>query len=273
MPELPEAETIASDLRRRVEGARVRGAVVPRPDILSGIAPGALDRRLRGRRIERVGRRGKNVLLELDDGARVCVNLGMTGRLLTSDAPNADEMGHVAARFALDDGRELLFDDTRRFGRIELLEPRAWAERDAALGLEPLSDAFTPAALRALTRRSRSPIRNWLLDQRFVAGVGNIYANEALHLAAVRPRRGARTLRRRETDALHRALRDVLRRAVRARGTTLRDFLGGGGEVGSFRPRLRVYGRAGEPCLACGTPVKRVVFANRSAFYCPTCQR
>jgi formamidopyrimidine-DNA glycosylase len=273
VPELPEAETIAADLRERIEGAGIRGVAVPRPDILHGVDPDALDRRLRGRRLERIGRRGKNVLFELDDGGRVLVNLGMTGRLITSDAPNAADMRHVAARFALDDGRALLFDDTRRFGRIEVLERSAWNERDEALGLEPLSSAFTPAALRALTRRSRSPIRNWLLDQRFVAGGGNIYANEALHLAGVRPRRGARTLRRRETDALHAGLREVLSRAVEARGTTLRDYLGGGGEVGGFRPRLRVYGRNGEPCPACGTAIKRIVLANRSAFYCPRCQR
>ena len=273
MPELPEAETIAADLRDRIRGAVIRAVSVPRPDILCGTDPRAFEGRLRGRRLARIGRRGKNVLFELDDGGRVLVNLGMTGRLITSDAPNAAEMRHVAARFALEDGRDLLFDDTRRFGRIEVLEPDAWRARDALLGLEPLSAAFTADALRSLTRRSRSPIRNWLLDQRFVAGVGNIYANEALFRAGVRPRRGARTLRRSESDALHGGLREVLARAVDARGTTLRDYLGGGGEAGGFRPRLRVYGRAGEACLACATPIKRVVFGNRSAFYCPRCQR
>jgi len=273
VPELPEAETIAADLRDRIRGAVVRAVSVPRPDILCGTDPRAFEGRLRGRRLARIGRRGKNVLFELDDGGRVLVNLGMTGRLITSDAPNAAEMRHVAARFALEDGRDLLFDDTRRFGRIEVLEPDAWRARDALLGLEPLSAAFTADALRSLTRRSRSPIRNWLLDQRFVAGVGNIYANEALFRAGVRPRRGARTLRRSESDALHGGLREVLARAVEARGTTLRDYLGGGGEAGGFRPRLRVYGRAGEACLACATPIKRVVFGNRSAFYCPRCQR
>jgi len=273
VPELPEAETIAADLRDRICGAVIRAVSVPRPDILSGTDARAFEGRLRGRRLARIGRRGKNVLFELDDGGRVLVNLGMTGRLITSDAPNAAEMRHVAARFALEDGRDLLFDDTRRFGRIEVLEPDAWRARDALLGLEPLSAAFTADALRSLTRRSRSPIRNWLLDQRFVAGVGNIYANEALFRAGVRPRRGARTLRRSESDALHGGLREVLARAVEARGTTLRDYLGGGGEAGGFRPRLRVYGRAGEACLACATPIKRVVFGNRSAFYCPRCQR
>ncbi len=273
MPELPEAETIAADLRARIRGAGIRAVSVPRPDILHGTDPRALDRRLRGRRFARIGRRGKNVLFELDDGARVLVNLGMTGRLITSDAPKAAEMRHVAARFALDGGRDLLFDDTRRFGRIEVLEPDAWRARDALLGLEPLSPAFTAEALWSLTRRSRSPIRNWLLDQRFVAGVGNIYANEALFRARVRPRRGARTLRRAESDALRHGLREVLAGAIEARGTTLRDYVGGGGAIGGFRPRLQVYGRAGEACPDCATPIKRVVFGNRSAFYCPECQR
>lgn len=273
MPELPEAETIAADLRERIQGARVHEVAVPRPDILAGTTPTRLAERLRGRRLERIGRRGKNVVFALDDGGRMVVNLGMTGRLITSDAPNAADMRHVAARFGLADGRSLLFDDTRRFGCIEVLEPAAWAARDEALGVEPLSDGFTGDLLWSLTRRSRTPIRNWLLDQRHVAGVGNIYANEALFFAGVRPRRGARTLRRAEVDALREALRDVLSRAVEARGTTLRDFLGGGGEIGGFRPRLRVYGRDGEPCPDCGTTVKRVVFGNRSAFYCPACQR
>ncbi len=272
MPELPEAETIAADLRARIEGALIRDVSVFHPDILAGIGTTGLARRLSGRRLERIGRRGKNVLFELDDGGRMLVNLGMTGRLVTSDAPNAREMRHVAVRLTLGDGRDLLFDDARRFGRVEVLEPAAWRARDAALGLEPLSEDFTADAFWRLVRRSRTPIRNRLLDQRFVAGVGNIYANEALFLAGVRPRRGARTLRRRESDALRRGLRDVLRRAVEARGTTLRDFVGGGGDVGGFQPRLRVYGRAGEPCPDCGTAIKRVVLSNRSAFYCPRCQ-
>ncbi|MEN8376611.1 MAG: DNA-formamidopyrimidine glycosylase, partial [Gemmatimonadota bacterium] len=244
-----------------------------RPDILSGTDPAGLGRRLRGRRLKRIGRRGKNVLFELDDGGRMLVNLGMTGRLVTTDAPNAGDMRHVAARFALEDGPDLLFDDTRRFGRIEMLEPDAWAKRDAALGAEPLSDRFTADLLWSLTRRSRTPIRNWLLDQRFVAGVGNIYANEALFLAGVRPRRGARTLRKRDVEKLRGALRDVLRRAIKARGTTLSDYRDGSGEEGGFQQKLLVYGRQGEPCSRCGTPIKRIVLSNRSAFYCPECQR
>jgi formamidopyrimidine-DNA glycosylase len=273
VPELPEAETIAADLRARIEGSRVRSVKVPRPDILQGTDPAGLGRRLRGRRLERIGRRGKNVLFELDDGGRMLVNLGMTGRLVTTDAPNVDDMRHVAARFALESGPDLLFDDTRRFGRIEVLEPDEWQKRDAGLGVEPLSADFTADLLWTLTRRSRTPIRNWLLDQRFVAGVGNIYANEALFLAGVRPRRGARTLRRREAERLRGALRDVLGRAIEARGTTLNDYRDGSGEEGGFQRKLLVYGRRDEPCSRCGTPIKRIVLSNRSAFYCPECQR
>ncbi len=274
MPELPEAETIAADLRRRVVGRRIVGVDVAHADVLGpALTPGRLAERVRGRSVERVGRRGKNVVVGLDDGTILLVNLGMTGRLVASRAPRAAELRHVAVRFGLDDGDALLYDDARRFGRIEHLVPEAWRRRDDALGVEPFDDALTPARMHALTRRARTPIRSLLLDQGRIAGVGNIYANEALHRAGVRPRRRAAGLTRAETARLRDALREVLAEAIEARGTTLRDYRDGSGEAGGFEPRLRVYGREGEPCSRCGTTIKRVVLAGRSAFYCPRCQR
>lgn len=274
MPELPEAETIARDLAGRVQGQTLAGAQVPRPDILGpGLDPAGLDAGVRGRTLEQVTRRGKNVVLRLSDRARIVVNLGMTGRLLTSDAPRSAEMRHIAARFLLADGPAILFDDARRFGRIELHSENGWRCWEAGLGAEPLEDSFTAEALRRLTRGSRVPIRNWLLDQRHVAGVGNIYAAEALFRAGIRPLRRARTLRVREVERLRDALREVLADAIRARGTTLNDYRDGAGEEGSFGLQLRVYGREGEPCVTCGTPIVRRVSANRSTFYCPECQR
>ncbi len=273
MPELPEAETIARDLRRRVTDRRITGAEVAKPDVLGGgLDAPRLDARVRGATILALGRRGKNVVLSLSTGDRLLVNLGMTGRLVDAAAPRARDLAHVAVRFRFEDGGALLYDDVRRFGRIELLEPSEWRERDVALGVEPLGDELTAERMHALSRHTRVPIRNLLLDQSRVAGVGNIYANEALFRAGVRPQRRARTLRRIDSARLRDALRDVLQDAIHARGTTLRDYRDGSGEAGSFEPLLEVYGREGRPCPICGTPIKRIVLSNRSAFYCPRCQ-
>jgi formamidopyrimidine-DNA glycosylase len=274
MPELPEAETIVRDLRARLPGAVVARVVVERPDILhTGLTAAALGQKLRGRTFTGVSRRGKNVILEFDAGLRLVINLGMTGRVVTSDAARAGELRHIAARLHLEDGRAVLYDDARRFGDLDLRDEAGWAARDAELGVEPLSDALTADVLYQLTRSSITPIRNWLLDQRRIAGVGNIYAIEALHRAGVRPTRRARTLRRRETALLRETLRAVLQESIDARGTTISDYRDGSGEPGAFNVRLRVYDREGLPCLSCGTRIKRVVLSNRSAFYCPACQR
>jgi formamidopyrimidine-DNA glycosylase len=274
VPELPEAETIVRDLRARLPGSSIVRVAVRHADVLHrGLTPGTLDRRLRGRTITGVVRRGKNVVLELAGGYRLIINLGMTGRVMTSDAAHAGELRHVAVSLHLADGRSVMFDDARRFGDIDLRDDAGWAERDAELGVEPLSDAFTAERLHELTRTSITPIRNWLLDQRRVAGVGNIYAVEALFRAGIRPTRRARTLKRRETAALRDALRAVLQESIDARGTTISDYRDASGERGGFDQRLRAYDRAGLPCVACAAPIKRVVLSNRSAFYCPHCQR
>jgi formamidopyrimidine-DNA glycosylase len=274
MPELPEAETIVRDLRARIPGGTVTRVTVTRPDVLhTGLTPAALGRRLRGRTVSDVSRRGKNVVVEFDAGLRLVINLGMTGRVVTSDASGAGALRHIAVSLHLRDGRAILYDDARRFGDIDLRDEAGWLVRNAELGLEPLSDAFTADALHALTRTSITPVRNWLLDQKRIAGVGNIYALEALFRAGIRPTRRARTLRRRETAALRDTLRDVLQESIDSRGTTISDYRDGSGEPGAFARRLRVYDRQGEPCIVCGSTIKRVVLSNRSAFYCPSCQR
>ena len=160
----------------------------------------------------------------------------------------------------------------RRFGSLEVLAPAAWRERAAALGPEPLDGDWDPERLGRDLAASRSPVRSWLLDQRKVAGVGNIYANEALHRAGLHPRRPARSLSGAEVEALHGALRAVLEEAIHARGTTIRDYRDAAGRSGTFARELRVYGREDEPCRGCGTPIRRIVFGGRSAFLCPRCQ-
>ena len=222
----------------------------------------------------RVDRRGKNVLIGLDDDSLIAVNLGMTGRLLPfSTAPRgASRPGHPAVRFHFQDGGVLVFDDTRRFGTVECLTPSEWATRSDQMGPEPLDPTYSALDFHRALRASRSPVRSWLLDQRRIAGVGNIYANEALYLARVHPQTRACGFTQPEAVRLHRSIRRVLQDAIRAGGTTIRDYRTANGEEGQYARRLFVYGREDEACAKCRTPIHRVVFGNRSAFFCPGCQ-
>ena len=269
MPELPEVETIVRDLRPRLVDRSVDRVHVLRPDVLRQ-TPESFSAALRGRRVESVARRGKNIVVELTGGRILLVNLGMTGRLILAGA--AARATHPAVRFVMDPGSVLVFDDVRRFGVLEVLARADWARRSRDLGPEPLSPRYRARRLYDGLSRSSSPIRSWLLDQRRVAGIGNIYANEALHLAGIHPRRPARSLDEAEARALHRAMRKVLRTAIRNRGTTLRDYRDASGQQGGNAGALAVYARDGEPCLRCATEIRRLVFGNRSAFYCQSCQ-
>ncbi len=272
MPELPEAETIVRGLSPAVTDRRIAEVDVVHHDVLDGGAA-AFSRRLEGTRIAAVRRRGKNIVLRLDSEDRLVVNLGMSGRLLHR-CPDDDTAPptHPAVRFRLEGPGHLVYHDVRRFGRLQVLDGEAYRQWSRSLGPEPLGRRFTGRRLADDLSRSKSPIRSWLLDQRRVVGVGNIYANEALHRARIHPRTPARTIDGEAARRLHRAIRKVLRDSIQAQGTTLRDYRTARNEEGSYAHRLRVYGREGEPCPRCGTPVERVVFGNRSAFFCPTCQ-
>ena len=273
MPELPEAETIVRGLRTAVLGEHIRRVEVMHDDILRQPKTEFV-RGVRGRRIDGIGRRGKNVLIRLEGDRVIAVNLGMPGRLLPFPAPPRGESrpSPPAVRFRFESGALLVFDDTRRFGTVEAFTGDEWRTRSARLGPEPLDARYRARNLFAALQRSRAPARSWLLDQKKIAGVGNIYANEALYLAGVHPQREARHVSWREAVGLHRAIRRVLRDAIRAGGTTIRDYRNAEGGRGEYARRLCVYGRDGEPCLKCRSQIRRIVFANRSAFYCPTCQ-
>jgi formamidopyrimidine-DNA glycosylase len=191
-------------------------------------------------------------------------------------APPRTRYGEVATHptvvLRLDGGTDLVFDDSRRFGTVQHLGRAASHARSATFGPEPLGDDFTPEGLWQALRASRSPVRNWLLDQRRLAGVGNIYASEALFLAHVHPARRADSVKRDEAAALHRAIREVLAASIRSGGTTIRDYRNAAGGEGEYVRELRVYDREGSPCPRCSTPIRRLVLSNRSAFFCPTCQ-
>jgi formamidopyrimidine-DNA glycosylase len=277
MPELPEVQTVVAQLARHLPGRAIVQVDVLFPDLLSE-TPAAFCRGLTGRNVVSVERRGKNIVLPLDDTQRLVVNLGMTGQLLYqpgeagADREDMDGPSHPAIQFQLQPGGSLTYADVRRFGSLRRFGSKEWRAESARLGPEPLSRSLTGSAFHAHLSRSRSPVRSWLLDQTRIAGVGNIYANEALFRVGIHPRTAANEISAVDAGRLLRALRRVLREAIKARGTTLRDYRTATGDMGSFGPALRIYGRDGEPCPRCKSPIERIVFANRSAFLCPQCQ-
>ncbi|HET7229708.1 MAG TPA: bifunctional DNA-formamidopyrimidine glycosylase/DNA-(apurinic or apyrimidinic site) lyase [Longimicrobium sp.] len=271
MPELPEVETIVRGLAGALPGAAIRSVEVLKPDLIEDESAESFARGLEGRTIASVTRRAKNIVMDTG-GEYLLVNLGMTGRLFIVD-DGAGAITHPGVRIHLKDGRELLYHDVRRFGRLWRMTPEAWAAWEAKLGVEPLADEFTARWLFDATRRSRVAIKVWLMDQARVVGVGNIYASEALFRARVNPRTPADELTRPQVKRIREGVRDVLAEAIEFRGTTLLDYRDAEGEPGEFVRRLRVYDREGEPCLRCHRPINRLVQAGRSTFYCPHCQR
>lgn len=271
MPELPEVETIVRGLAGSLPGATIRSVDVLKPDLIDGESAASFAHALEGRRIKSVSRRAKNIVVDTG-GDYLLVNLGMTGRLFVVKEGDP-EPTHPGVRFHLADGREVLYHDVRRFGRLWRMSPEAWAAWEAKLGVEPLSDEFTAKWMWDATRKSRVAIKVWLMDQKRVVGVGNIYASEALFRAKVSPRTPADELTRPQAKRIRGGVRDVLAEAIEFRGTTLLDYRDAEGEPGEFVRRLRVYDRQGEPCLTCHRPINRIVQGGRSTFFCSHCQR
>ncbi len=269
MPELPEVETIVRDLDRLVRHQTVAHVRVLRPDLIEGGSVAAFEREITGRRIDRVTRRAKNILFHLGDDLLV-VNLGMTGRMQVTD--DASDPPYLGVRFTLGDGRFLIYSDVRRFGSLRFATAEGWAARESELGLEPLSKEFAADVIYDLAQRSRVAVKTWLMDQRRIVGVGNIYASEALFRAAIDPTRSANSLEPGEVTRLRDSIRQVLEEAIEFRGTTFLDYRDASGERGGFKDRLLVYDREGKPCTVCGTPIARIVQGGRSTFYCTKCQ-
>ncbi|HEX8904035.1 MAG TPA: bifunctional DNA-formamidopyrimidine glycosylase/DNA-(apurinic or apyrimidinic site) lyase [Longimicrobiaceae bacterium] len=271
MPELPEVETIVRGLATTLPGATIRSVEVLKPDLIEGESAASFADALAGRHIDGITRRAKNIVIDTR-GELLLVNLGMTGRLFITQ-PDAPAPTHPGVRFHLKDGRELMYHDVRRFGRLWRMQPDEWTEWEATLGVEPLSDGFSAKWLFDATRKSRVAIKIWLMDQARVVGVGNIYASEALFRAKVNPRTPADELTRPQVKRIRDAVRDVLTESIEFRGTTLLDYRDAEGEPGEFVRRLRVYDREGEPCVVCGRPIQRIVQGARSTFFCAHCQR
>ena len=276
MPELPEVELVARALDGLVSSRRIMAARLLRAGLAPDTSPAIFARRLRGRRIERVTRRGKHVLFELEDAQVLITHLRMTGRFLLLP-PEAAPPKHTHALFYLDDERRLVFSDQRHFGMMKLVGAAelAHAKEIRRLAPEPFSADFTPAYLRATLARTRRTLKETLIDQTKVTGLGNIYVAEALFIARINPFCLAAEVSPRRLPRLHNAILDVFKEAI-AHGSTLNvdpENIDGSYYDGGFSGRWRVYDREGEPCLHCRTPIRRIAHAGRSTYFCPRCQR
>lgn len=269
MPELPETETIARDLDGAVTGAVIVRTTVVRADVLRDMTAPSLVRRTTGVRIARVWRRAKSVVLDLDDGLHLVVTPRFTGALLLDG-----EGDYTCLAFDFADGRRLRYRDVRRLGTVALMSPTRFAAWDAALGPEPLDPALTAERFSGIVRASSRVIKTILMEQRRLAGIGNIYANEALWRAGIRPTRRGRAVTRAECARLLGAVRAVLTESIALRGTSFRDYRDAFGARGGFVDQLAVYGRAGAPCPRCGALLRsHHALEGRATVYCAACQR
>jgi formamidopyrimidine-DNA glycosylase len=291
VPELPEVEVTRRRIAPHLVGRRIERVHTTRPSYFFVTPPARLRRALAGRTVEQVDRHGKYLLATLDDRARLVLHLGMTGQLFAAGASSPRLLSataraslapeaqlafrpdaHTHLRFEFADGApEVYFRDTRKFGKVLWLAGGQPHPRLARLGVDALE--VDGALLFAATRKRRTAIKNLLLDQSIIAGVGNIYADEALFLARVRPKRAAARVTRSECDAIARGIQQVLRRSIETGGSSISDYVAPDGSDGEYQSERRVYARRGEPCSVCGTPIVRVVVGARGTHYCPRCQR
>ena len=283
MPELPEVETVRRGLTPAMEGVRIAQADVNRPD-LRWPFPDRMADRLTGQTVLRLRRRSKYILADLSSEETLLIHLGMSGRMLVSgdplgqfvhDHPAPEKHDHVV--FHMDNGARITFNDPRRFGAMDLLDTATTATHPllAKLGPEPLGNAFNEAHLQTAFEGKKTPVKSALLDQRIVAGLGNIYVCEALYRARISPKRLAGAISKPRVAALVPIIREVLSDAIEAGGSSLRDFRQADGELGYFQHRFDVYDREDHPCRTpgCALPIRRIVQSGRSSFYCATCQR
>ena len=271
MPELPEVETIRRGLERPLVGNRVDGVDWRPAKRLRSPSPRPLAE-MEGKRVEALRRHGKFLLADLSDGSTFVVHLGMTGKLLLAE-PGTEERAHTHLVLHMDDEVELRFSDPRRFGTLRLYGPGEKVADLAHYGPDALGRGFTAAHLAQTLAKSRAPLKAFLLDQRKVAGVGNIYACEALWRAQLSPRRTGQSVPAAKATVLHAAIRDVLRASIGRGGTSFNDYVDSIGQEGQFTAELGVFQREGEPCPRCGASVRRIVQSGRSTFLCPKCQR
>ena len=274
MPELPEVETVRVRLAPALEGRRLERVEITDPRLTRPFDRDEIAHELEGERVTVVDRRGKYLIVRFESGRALLIHLRMTGSVLTGAAASAEDDLHRRAVVTLDDGSDIAYRDVRRFGTWLLLEPdEVDMYIDARVGAEPLGESYRARDLAASLAGRRAPVKAALLDQRTVAGVGNIYADEALWRARIHPLTPAEALDLDEVKALHRAVRTALKAGIARQGSTLRDYRLPDGGSGSMQHEFKVYGRGGEPCERCGTPIDKIRVAGRGTWYCPSCQR
>ena len=275
MPELPETETIARDLDRDIAGATIESVRVTKPDVLREVGKTAFAKRLTGARIQRSWRRAKLIVTDLSTKDRIVVQPRFTGALIVeNESTDPSILAYSTLRLSLDDGRALHYCDVRRLGTVALMNERRFAEYTGALGIEPLDQTFTASQLSGVLRGSSQPVKKVLMDQRKIAGIGNIYANEALWRAGIDPSRAAKSIGTDESARLREEIVSVLKESIEARGTSFRDYRDARGERGRFAEQLQAYGRGGEDCLRCGA---RLILTHavdgRATVFCARCQQ
>jgi formamidopyrimidine-DNA glycosylase len=274
MPELPEVETVRASLEPRLVGRRFETVEILDSRVTRPIDPAEVAAELTGERVAALERRGKYLIVRFESGLVLLIHLRMTGSLVHSRNGTAAAGSHVRAVVSLDDGSDVIYRDVRRFGtwlvlRGDELDPYLAAR----LGLDPLERLFSARELAQRLATRRAPVKAALLDQRTLAGVGNIYADEALWRARIHPRRPAGELDERDARALHRGIRRALEAGIARQGATLRDYRTPDGESGRMQEEFKVYGREGEPCPRCGTPIEKIRLGGRGTWFCPNCQR
>ncbi|HKC81964.1 MAG TPA: bifunctional DNA-formamidopyrimidine glycosylase/DNA-(apurinic or apyrimidinic site) lyase [Gemmatimonadaceae bacterium] len=275
MPELPETETIARDLNGAISGRRIEKVSVRKTDVLREVSARSLSKRLRQTTIVRSWRRAKLVVIDLDSGDRIVVQPRFTGALLIDDGSlTPTDLSYSTLRLELDDGRALHYADVRRLGTVALMDADRFEEYTGKLGIEPLDRAFTSTHLSAVLRATSQPVKKVLMEQRKIAGIGNIYANEALWRAQIDPSRPSSSVSVGEAGLLRDSIVGVLEEAIEARGTSFRDYRDARGKRGTFVEKLQAYGRAGLPCPRCGAKlVATHAIDGRATTLCVKCQR
>ena len=271
MPELPEAETIARALNRTLKKRKIKKVEVFTPKLRTPLKP-LCAAKLEGRAFAGCRRRARYAVADLDDGRMLVFHFGMSGSVRVEDCASPRRK-HDHAALTLDDGRVLRFNDPRRFGSVEVqcCGKDGWPESLAGIGVEPLSKDFTGELLFSASRGRKKPVKELIMDNALVTGIGNIYAAETLFACGIRPQRAASRLTRAECDAIVREAKRILKLAIRWGGTTVHDFKSVDGSEGKFVQKLRIYGQ--KACPGCGTPVAKVVLGGRTSWYCPNCQK
>lgn len=272
MPELPEVETVCRGLRPVLVGRRIAQLKFYRPNLRFAL-PKKLPQLAKGLRIKEVTRQSKYILLELETGGSILLHLGMSGRLFFTDANEYTHQKHDHVVFTMDRGPLLVFNDARRFGVLDYIPPGKSHKLLDTIGMDPFSDELTPAWLHAKAARLKCDLKAFLMNQKIIAGLGNIYVSEALYRADIWPERIANTLTLAECKKLIPAIRAVLNAALKAGGSSLRDYVQTDGELGFFQDKFKVYDRENKPCPKCRAPILRLVQSGRSTYGCKTCQK